>query len=416
MISVITPHYAGSNRFIEETYESLLEQTFPNWEWVVILNNGGLISDRIKADSRAKVIAYPNADSRIGALKRFACQQATGDIIVELDSDDMLTPNALEEITKAFNQHPDIPFVFSNDAEFEDGTWKPNCYSAYWGWVNRPWEYKGHKLIEQVAMPACPQALRAIFWAPNHVRAWRAKDYAAIGGHNPEYGVVDDYDLCCRFYLHAPMHHIDKPLYLYRRHAANTTTVRNKEIQDGNAAIYPRYIIPMVETWARRLALPMLDLGGGIAKPAGYTSIDRFNGDIIHDLGQGIPYSDSSVGVIRAYDFVEHIHDSVTLMNEIYRVLVPGGWLLLSIPSTDGRGAYQDPTHVTFWNENSIMYYTDPNVARYVRDISCKFQNSRTLTWFPSDWHKQHNVPYVDSQLIAIKSGYKLIGENLWQV
>jgi O-antigen biosynthesis protein len=418
MLSVITPHYAGSNEYIEETYDSLLSQTVTTWQWVVVLNNGGVLSNRILEDSRVKVVNYleENPAVNIGLLKRLACENADGEIIVELDSDDILIEDALEELQKAFDEHPAIPFVYSNDAEFESGTWKPNCYSSYWGWENRPFEWHGHKLLEQCGMAPTPNALRSIYWAPNHVRAWRAKDYWEIGGHNPEHSVVDDYDLCCRFYLHADMWMIDKCLYLYRRHGINTTFTRNEAIQQGNAQFYPKYIIPMVETWGIRTGKPLIDLGGGFNKPAEYyVGLDQVGADVTCDLEQGIPYPDNSVAVVRAYDFLEHMRNPVQIMNEIYRVLVPGGWLLASIPSTDGRGAFQDPTHVSFWNENSMLYYTDPNMAKYVRDIKCKFQTSRTITWYPSEWHKEHNVPYIDSQLIAVKDGYKPIGENLWR-
>jgi SAM-dependent methyltransferase len=44
------------------------------------------------------------------------------------------------------------------------------------------------------------------------------------------------------------------------------------------------------------------------------------------------------------------------LMKEIYRVLEPGGIINIKVPSTDGRGAWQDPTHITFWNLNSFSY------------------------------------------------------------
>lgn len=415
MISIITPHYAGSNPFIEETYASLVEQTIQTWEWVVILNNGGILPEYILADIRVKAYTHPGEEDRIGALKLYACKHATGDIVVELDSDDMLTPDALEEIAKAFDEHPNIPFVYSNDCEYENGTWKPNCYGSYWGWINRPFEYKGHKMVEQVGMPPTPHALRSIFWAPNHVRAWRAKDYLEIGGHNPDHSVVDDYDLCCRFYIHADMYQIDKCLYLYRRHGMNTTFTRNAAIQQGNATFYPKFIIPMVDTWAYRNNLPMLDLGGAFNKPANYFSLDKQDADIICDLEKEIPYPDSSVGVVRAYDVLEHLHNPVQIMNEIYRVLIPGGWLMMAIPSTDGRGAFQDPTHVSFWNENSLIYYTNPDMARYVREIKCKFQVSRIITHFPSDWHKEHNISYIDAQLIAVKDGYRPIGECLWK-
>jgi len=45
-------------------------------------------------------------------------------------------------------------------------------------------------------------------------------------------------------------------------------------------------------------------------------------------------------------------------MRETHRCLSPQGWLLSQTLSTDRRGAFQDPTHVSFWNSNSFWYYT----------------------------------------------------------
>jgi O-antigen biosynthesis protein len=164
----------------------------------------------------------------------------------------------------------------------------------------------------------------------------------------------------------------------------------------------------------------MLDLGGGHNSPAGYQSVDLVGGDINCDIRHGLPFADNSVACVRAYDFLEHIphcHDSscnhgedgvtarcvVGVMNEIYRVLAPGGWLISRTPSTDGRGAFQDPTHVSFWNPNSFWYYTRAEQARYVPGIRCRFQATRIWQSFPSDWHKTHNILYVHADLVALK-------------
>ncbi len=42
-------------------------------------------------------------------------------------------------------------------------------------------------------------------------------------------------------------------------------------------------------------------------------------------------------------------------MNEIWRICKPGATLDILVPSTDGRGAFQDPTHVSFWNINYVL-------------------------------------------------------------
>ena len=109
-----------------------------------------------------------------------------------------------------------------------------------------------------------------------------------------------------------------------------------------------------------------INLGSGYRNQEGYTNIDNryeCDPDIVCDITEGIPYKDSTVHEVRAYDILEHIPIGKTsfVINEIWRVLVPDGLFKSMTPSTDGRGAFQDPTHVSFWNINSWLYYTDDN-------------------------------------------------------
>jgi len=413
MLSIITPYCNRTTPYLRECYESLKRQTVHDWEWILVVNNGGIVPSEIRSDKR---VWCTRLDSdKIGALKRFGFEQARGDILIEVDADDIITPDCLAELRAAFKDE-NTSFAYSNSAQFSDKTWKPHRYTKYWGWASRLFTYEGHDLWEMVSFPVTAHSLRAIYWCPNHVRAWRATDYKEIGGHNVELAVIDDYDLLCRTYLHGKeMRWIDKCLYLYREYEGQATKERNPVIQATNWNLYAKYIIPMAEEWCRREGLPKIDLGGAISKPEGYTSLDVRDADVICDLREGIPYNDNSVGIVRAYDLLEHLPDAVFTMNEIWRVLAPGGWLLASIPSTDGRGAFQDPTHVSFWNENSMSYYTNPKFQRYVPAIKARFQVSRVMTWFPSEWHKQHNISYVDAQLIAYKDGFRAPGECLWE-
>ena len=84
------------------------------------------------------------------------------------------------------------------------------------------------------------------------------------------------------------------------------------------------------------------------------------------DLAQLWPWKDNSVEEIIADDIIEHLTNKIQTMNEIHRVLVPGGKARIFVPTTDGRGAWQDPTHVSYWNRNSFFYYTK-GVAEYER-------------------------------------------------
>jgi predicted SAM-dependent methyltransferase len=150
-----------------------------------------------------------------------------------------------------------------------------------------------------------------------------------------------------------------------------------------------------------------IDMGSAHNKPDGYLGVDQYDEegvDIVCNVGTGLPLDDNSVGVIRAVDFIEHVKDGVALFNEFYRVLAPGGYLITRTPSTDGRGAFQDPTHVAFYNENSFWYYTNPFYRKFVPEITCDFTAVNLYTYFPSEWHEAHKIPYVAADLVANKN------------
>lgn len=76
------------------------------------------------------------------------------------------------------------------------------------------------------------------------------------------------------------------------------------------------------------------------------------------DLALDWPWPDNSTEFIFARDIFEHLPDKIHTMNEAWRVLRNGGRLELLVPTTDGRGAFQDPTHVSYWTPNDLTYYS----------------------------------------------------------
>ena len=96
-----------------------------------------------------------------------------------------------------------------------------------------------------------------------------------------------------------------------------------------------------------------------------------------------------------------------------HRVLAPGGWAFIEVPSTDGRGAFQDPTHVSYWNENSFLYYTDRYYANFIDNKDIRFQQYRKQTWFPNEWLKTINVSVVTAWLVAIKGNMRRLPGEL---
>lgn len=396
-ISVFTPSHKSN--FLKQIYECLLEQTHQDWEWVVLLNNGAA---PVKFDDpRVKVIAGGKIKGNVGTAKAIACEHCTGDVYVELDHDDLLTPDALQEVNDTFEANPEVGFAFSNSAsctgKFED----VERYAPGHGWKYRPFPYKNQILFEVVSFKPDPASITRIWYAPNHLRAFRASVYKAVGGHNRDLRVLDDLDLMCRMYLATEFRHIDKCLYIYRIHGANTWLLHNAEIQENCHRIHEQYIDAVMQVWSERNGLRKVELGGRMAATPGYETVDLKDADIIHDLNTPWPFEDGSVGVIKANDVFEHLKDPLFVMKELHRVLSPGGWALIQVPSTDGRGAFQDPTHVSFWNQNSFWYYTKSDYAKYI-DTPVRFQSIMTYTTKMN----QDNVCWVRAHLVCLKGGY----------
>lgn len=109
-----------------------------------------------------------------------------------------------------------------------------------------------------------------------------------------------------------------------------------------------------------------LNLGCCDAHVRDFVNVDRVPpaGQIVDLARAPWPWEDSSVEAIRAHDIIEHLPDKIQTMNEIWRVLKPGGRADIVVPTIDGPGAWQDPTHVSFWHRNSFFYFTAGDAHR----------------------------------------------------
>ncbi len=395
-ISVFTPSH--DTRFLDEAYESLLAQTHEDWEWEVLLNGPAAeIEDGAWGVDDSRVhIRFLKGTHGIGELKMWACTTVTGKVMVELDHDDILASTALERIAEAFEANPEASLVYSDFAQIsEDGGRDDGRFDPRFGWEYTDDEVDGRSVLRCFCMHHYPSTVSYIWYAPNHVRAFRTEAYRAVGGYDSNLDVLDDQDLMSRLYQYGEFVYIDECLYLQRVHPNNTQAKSdlNARIQQETLSLYDRYIDGNASAWAIRNDLQVINLANHRTLP--------------------LPFEDGSVGVIRAIECLSHVTDKVALMNECYRVLAHGGMMMILVPSSDGRGAYQDPTHVSYWNENSFWYYSDLHYAKYVPEINCRFQNSRTYTTFPSAWHEQHDISYVVANLVAIKDGPRIAGELL---
>ena len=401
--SIISPSHKNTP-YLQELYESLCAQTYENWEWVLWLNGKfkrSKLSPEIENDERVKIYECKEKNPNVGFHKNKAFHLGSGDVVVEVDHDDMITPDCLEELNKAY-QDESVGFVFSDVAVYDDN-FVP--YNEQHGWSYYFYNFRGKDRYVMNSWRPTSHSLAYIWYAPDHVRSWRKSVYEEIGGHNVDLSICDDHELMIRTYLKTKMYHIKKPLYIYRVYGENTYLQRNADIQIKTVDLYKEYAYQLAEKDADDRGLLKVDIGGGLYPRAGYLTVDQEGGDITCDLNEGIPLPDNSVGVINASHVLEHLRDPIKSMREIHRVLAHGGWAMIEVPSTDGRGAWQDPTHVSYWNEHSFWYYTNRDKAYFIRNNDIRFQTYRLETW-----EMAPHIPVVTAWLTAIKDEERFPG------
>ena len=411
--SIFTPSHDLSH--IDRPLESLKNQTFKDFEWILLLNGGAQNGrETLLPKIKSAGIEYKTVDffqtfnKNIGYLKKECCNLAEGEILVELDHDDALEPNCLEELAKKFEE-TDADFVYSSDYSVKlqpDGQEEYQTpFTQQWGWEREEHDGKPY----HPSFSPNPQSFSYIWYAPDHVRSWKRDFYHSIGGHDPEMDICDDYDLVCRSYISGKVEQIREPLYKYYFHKDNTAYgEKNKNIQEKTHELHDKYILDMVSKWSDLNDLKKIDLCSNGRPHDGFTGVDiaKFNeNDIVFNLDDTPwPFEDGSVGVFRCQDALEHMKDGLQTMKEIHRCLAEGGWAIIEVPSTDGRGAFQDPTHVSFWNSNSFWYYTRAQQAQFITSPGeqppVRFQMNRILDYFPTEFHEYHNIRYTKAHLV----------------
>jgi SAM-dependent methyltransferase len=418
-LSIITPSH--DPRFLGQSWRSIKDQG--DFEWVILAN--GPQADFVtqtarqiaEGDPRVRIENFRNRTfSGVGEIKAVAFHLGKNEILIELDHDDLLVPGALDEVRKAFEDES-VGFVYSDFADFVEGAqgqgnltyrhpdvrggWLNNGFSFYESDLEgvRPGRYECVRSQSPSA-----RVISHVYVAPNHVRAWRRSVYESVGGHDSAYKICDDHELLCRTYLATRMLHIPKPLYLYRIViGGNTWSSRIEEIKKISDQVQNDYLERLILKEATVLGLPAYDLGGGIDGRPGWVTVDRSGAPhVFADLTKPWPFESGSVGAFRAHDLLEHLPDKMHTMKEIHRCLRPGGWLLSMTPSTDGRGAWQDPTHVSFWNQNAFWYFTRDAQARYIYNSDVRFAEVHLDTFFPSRWYEENNISYVRANLIKV--------------
>ncbi len=196
LVSIVTPSF-NQGRFIARTIESVFSQTYPNIEYRVV--DGGSTDSTLEVlrsyGDKLNWVSEPDRGQAHAINKGLA--QSTGQILSYLNSDDTLTPDAVETVVKRFRAQPDV--MIYGDADYIDV--EDKITGAY------PTEqFSSRRLLEN-----CFICQPAAFWS-----AYAARK---IGPFDESLQYVMDYDYWLRMamagvpILHVPVKLANSRLY-----------------------------------------------------------------------------------------------------------------------------------------------------------------------------------------------------------
>ena len=112
LVSIVTPSF-NQRRFLEATVESVLSQTYPNLEYIVMDGGSRDGSAEYLRSVESRLTAWrsePDKGQADAINKAFALTR--GDIMAWVNSDDLLLPGAIDAVVTYFDQHPDVDVIY----------------------------------------------------------------------------------------------------------------------------------------------------------------------------------------------------------------------------------------------------------------------------------------------------------------
>jgi len=202
-ISVLMPCYNGS-RWISEAIESVLNQTFSDFEFIAV--DDGSSDDTLdvlhlyrSTDNRMKVFAKQNTGC--SDTLNYGISKATGDWIARIDQDDVCEPSRLLDQMLFLDESPDVVLLGSAFTEIDNCGIKGKTH-VY------PADHNG--LLRRL------KVLKGFF--PHSSAIYRRDLVLKIGGYNVRLDKADDWWLWTHFASHGKIASLKKPLVKVRKH------------------------------------------------------------------------------------------------------------------------------------------------------------------------------------------------------
>lgn len=236
-ITVLMPVY-NEEKFLREAIESILHQTFGDFE-LILLDDGSI-------DGSPAILAeYAHQDPRVSLVKNETNQGliqtlnhgleiANGEYIARMDADDISLPERFDRQVAYMDQHPEVGVLGTNIAQIDE---------------------KGRLMNRGRPLDSRPISPTVISW----MMLWRCAIYHPTVmirrsvlrqtgfAYNPRFRHAEDYDLWTRLNKHTVIASLPEVLVYYRVHTNNISVLFKKEQKEKAQAIIRRQLTALLE-------------------------------------------------------------------------------------------------------------------------------------------------------------------------
>ncbi len=215
----ITVYIACHNygRYLTAAIESVLRQTYTNWELLIFNDNSEDNTEEIieKYKNFPKILSYSTKGVGLCKIANKAIKKSKGEYLIRLDADDIFNENILQILVTHMEKDKDLALAFPDYYLINE---KGEIYS----------EIKRFNLSKQENLISTP---------PNGACMMiRKKILKQIGGYREDLGAQDGFDVWSKIHPKYKTLNVNLPLFYYRRHLDNmTNSVRR--IVDARRAI-----------------------------------------------------------------------------------------------------------------------------------------------------------------------------------
>jgi len=212
--SILIANY-NNGKFFKDCYESLLKQTYKNWEAIIIDdcstdNSMEIIRNMTANDPRFRI--YENGKNYgVGVTKSKLIELSHGQILGFIDPDDAVAPNAIQASIEAFNKNKNIVLTYSKFVRCDEN-------------------------MNPIEIPKITRQIRNndkyFFNCPVQIvnfTTFKKETYEKTTKMDPTLRIAEDQDLYLKLYEKGNFKFINKVHYFYRMHPGGISQNSNKE-------------------------------------------------------------------------------------------------------------------------------------------------------------------------------------------